>query len=137
VTRFVVDASVAVAWCIDDEATPFTRNLLGRAVDNGIVVPSLWFLEMANVLRIAEKKSRVARETTDERLFNLAELIVAIDDIGPDRNWLQVLKLSRQHDLTSYDACYIAVALQHALPLASLDRAMIKAAKAESLTVLA
>jgi predicted nucleic acid-binding protein len=136
VSAFVVDASVAISWCIEDEASPTTERLLDQAVENGIVVPALWLLEMANVLRIAEKKKRILAHTVDARLVQISEFIISVEDFDVQLVWTQVLDLARRHDLTSYDACYLVVAKEHALPLASLDKAMIKAAKAEGIRLL-
>lgn len=135
-SAFVVDASVAISWCIEDEASLATERLLDRAVENGIVVPALWLLEMANVLQIAEKKKRILAEAVDSRLDQISQLIISVEDFNAHSVWTPILDLARRHDLTSYDACYLMVAKKHALSLASLDKAMIKAAKAEQIVVL-
>ena len=133
---FVVDASVAIAWCIEDEATPQTRSLLATAVQTGIIVPSLWFLEMTNVLRIAEKKQRLPAALVDERLVKLAKLIVTVEPIDGELACGIILALARKHDLTTYDACYIGVSQRLQKPLATLDMAMRKAAKKEGIKLL-
>jgi predicted nucleic acid-binding protein len=136
VTSFVVDASVAISWCIEDEASPATERLLDLAVENGVVVPALWLLEVANVLRLAEKKKRILAHKVDARLVHLSELIIHVEHFEKDVVWTDITNLARRHDLTTYDATYLHLAREHALPLASLDKAMIKAAKEEGLVVL-
>lgn len=46
----VLDCSVAVSWCFEDEATPETEAILERVRDEGAIVPALWHLELGNVL---------------------------------------------------------------------------------------
>ena len=59
-SAFVLDCSVAVAWLFDDEATPATDSLLDRLKDSGALVPSLWRLELGNVLSRAERHRRIS-----------------------------------------------------------------------------
>jgi predicted nucleic acid-binding protein len=47
-----------------------------------------------------------------------------------------VLALSLKHHLTPYDAAYLDLALDEAMPLASLDKDLRRAAVAEGVPVL-
>ena len=62
---FVIDASVALAWCFDDEATEATRALLDRFEGERAEVPSLWHLELANALVSGERPSHCAVAQSD------------------------------------------------------------------------
>ena len=62
----VIDASVALAWCFDDEATEGTRALLDRFEHERGEVPSLWHLELANALAVAERNRRITPARTSE-----------------------------------------------------------------------
>src|SRR5205085_10304008 len=53
---FVVDCSIAMAWLFHDEATPKTAALLNRLATETALVPGWWFIEITNVLAIAEQK---------------------------------------------------------------------------------
>jgi predicted nucleic acid-binding protein len=66
VTGFVIDASVALAWCFDDEATEATRALLDRFEDERAEVPSLWHLELANALAMGERNKRITLARASE-----------------------------------------------------------------------
>jgi ABC-type uncharacterized transport system substrate-binding protein len=46
----VLDASLALAWYFQDEASPATDRVLDRVAETGAVVPALWRLELANAL---------------------------------------------------------------------------------------
>ena len=84
-TAFVLDASIALAWCFADEATPATDALLERLADEDAAAPALWRLEVANALAMAERRGRlsIAGLTRSARL--LEGLAVAIDPEGSDR----------------------------------------------------
>jgi predicted nucleic acid-binding protein len=56
---FVVDCSIAMAWLFYDEATPKTAVLLNRLSTETALLPAWWFLEITNVLAIAERKGHI------------------------------------------------------------------------------
>ena len=51
---FVLDNSVALAWCFEDEQTPAVMALLDRVAETGAMAPLLWPLEAINGLLAAE-----------------------------------------------------------------------------------
>ena len=56
----VIDCSIALTWCFEDEASPETDALFEQVRDEGAVVPGLWRLELGNVLLQAEKRGRIS-----------------------------------------------------------------------------
>ena len=62
---FVVDCSVAMAWLFHDEGTPKTAALLNRLASETALVPAWWFIEITNVLAMAERKGRVTPAQSD------------------------------------------------------------------------
>lgn len=118
-----------MAWCFADEATPAASALLDRLADEPVLVPSLWFLEVANVLAMAEKRKRISAGDSDRFLALLGTLEIEIDDEAHNRSFSDLLPLCRSHGITSYDAAYLDVALRHRLPLASLDDDLRRSAK--------
>ena len=126
----VVDCSFAMAWVFDDERNEAADDLLVRlAKQDSIVVPAvLWSLEIRNALRTAVRRRRLTTAAADQRrraLFDLPKVTVACPPGLGDT----VDALVRECDLTSYDAAYLAVALEHELPLATLDDALAVAAE--------
>jgi hypothetical protein len=95
VSGLVLDCSVAVSWCFEDEAAPETDAILERVRDEGAIVPALWHLELGNVLIEAERRGRLAAADTTTRLELIRALPVATDDDSPDRALRDVLTLSR------------------------------------------
>jgi predicted nucleic acid-binding protein len=78
-SAFVLDCSIAVAWCFEDEATPETDALLDRLRDEGAAVPALWSLEVGNALLQAERRGRLSTAKVAAFVNLLAGLPIAID----------------------------------------------------------
>jgi predicted nucleic acid-binding protein len=130
---FVLDASVAAAWFLTDEMDAASDAALDRLIDGAASVPWLWWFEVRNILVVAEKRSRIDRAGTSQALEMLAALNVIIDT-APDSD--MVMRLARQHRLSVYDAAYLELALRDAVPLATSDKSLAAAARAEGVTLL-
>ncbi len=126
---FVVDCSVAMAWLFPDEATPRTAALLNRLATDSAVVPAWWFIEITNVLAMAERKRRITPTQSDAFIADLGKLEIERDLAAPDRAFTHLLPLCRAHRLTSYDAIYLELAMRRSLPLATLDGDLRNTAK--------
>jgi predicted nucleic acid-binding protein len=126
---FVVDCSIAMAWLFYDEATPKTTALLNRLAIDTALVPAWWFIEITNVLAMAERKGRITPAQSDGFIADLSKLGIERDHEAPDRAFTHLLPLCRAHRLTSYDAIYLELAIRRSLPLATLDDDLRKAAK--------
>jgi predicted nucleic acid-binding protein len=125
----VVDASMAVSWLFTDERSEVSRRVLRRVLSDGGNVPSLWRLEVANVLRKAVRRGRCTEVYATRSLARLALLGLAVDSETDARAWGETRRLALAHDLTMYDAAYLELAVRFAQPLASCDAALIRAAK--------
>jgi predicted nucleic acid-binding protein len=68
---FVVDCSIAMAWLFHDEATPKTTALLSRLATESALVPAWWFVEITNVLAMAERKGRITARQSDAFIADL------------------------------------------------------------------
>jgi len=134
---FVVDASVALSWCFEDEATAWTESLLDRLrAGDSIVVPAHWPTEISNGMLIALRRKRI--QPGRPELFWDALAVLPIE-VEPPLSPLQakaVLVLCAQHGLTVYDATYLELAKRKGLPLATLDRDLIQAASTEAVPVV-
>ena len=136
-TGFVLDASVAVAWCFDDESTPAAWALLDRLRTTPGHVPALWELEIGNILLGAERHRRISHARAVEFLGILGELDIRVDPDLPGRAFRDVLPLARERRLTTYDATYLELAMRLGLPLATKDAALARAATALRIKTLA
>ena len=127
VSAFVLDCSIAVSWLVADEASAKTDRLLERLRDDGALVPALWHLELGNVLARAEKHRRI----TAAQIAAIVELVNRLPitaDTDHGRALKEVLSLARAESLAIYDAAYLELAMRHGIPLATLDKTLVKAA---------
>lgn len=120
--RFVLDASVAVAWSIATEATPETDHMLYLATRTGVVVPAIWWTEIVNGLIMAGRRGRFS--SSDEARFDgmLSSINIQTEAVEPERVVGDVSRLSQRHGLTAYDATYLELALRTNTRLATLDK---------------
>jgi predicted nucleic acid-binding protein len=132
----VLDASVALAWCFEDEQTPAVMSLLDRVAETGGTAPMLWPLEALNGLLAAERRRRLAAEKRATLAAFLRDLPITLDGDTAERAWDATARLAAQFQLTAYDAAYLELAQRRRLPLASLDQDLRTAAIACGLDVL-
>ena len=126
-SRFVLDASVAAAWLLDDENEPRSNEALARLESEVALVPQFWHIEVRSALLGAERRGRIRVDEVDERLRRLGELPIRTD-IEPD--FRVAFTLARTHGLSMYDAVYLELAQRSGAPLATLDQALARAAVA-------
>jgi len=131
----IVDASVAAAWCFEDEASAFTEAALDEVVRNGASVPALWIFEMANVLAMAERRGRVDAERVARFLDALLALPVRVDHREAAALAPALVRVSRAQRLTAYDASYLELAMRTGLSLATRDAALRTAAEHVGVTL--
>jgi len=128
----VLDTSATIASLYPDEKTSAIRAVFDRVSEDGASVPSLWRLEVANVLNIGIRRGRNTVDFRDKSLIDLKALPIEIDPETDFHAWHATLYLADRHRLTLYDAAYLELALRRGLPLASLDRDLRAAAAAEN-----
>ncbi len=116
-----------IAWAAPDEVSPKADAVMRQVMVTGVVVPSLLFLEIANILVTNERKNRLTSEEVAGIVLDLGELALVIDH--------ETASLARQHRLTVYYAAYLELAKRRGLPLATRDRELLASARAEGLAV--
>jgi predicted nucleic acid-binding protein len=122
---FVVDASVAAAWFLPDEAVPETEAALAATAGGRVWVPALWRLEIGNLLLGAERRRRISAAKRVELVAIAATIRLQVDREPVDMVGLDAL--AARYGLTTYDASYLELALRRRLPLATRDRALLAA----------
>lgn len=127
---FVLDSSLALAWYFKDEANDYADDVLASVAEAEIVVPALWHLEIANAVVMGERRARSTEVQAGKWLGLLGSLPIAVDSETTGRAWTATLALARKHNLSSYDAAYLELAVRQGLPLASLDDKLKEAAAA-------
>jgi predicted nucleic acid-binding protein len=134
--NLVLDASITLAWCYEDETTEAVQRSFDTVRTNGAWVPVLWLWEVANVLQMNVRRGRHNAKFRDRSLADLALFPIKEDAEAGRQAWSGSLILAERHSLTVYDAAYLEVALRRGLPLATLDRDLRRAASAEKIQVL-
>jgi predicted nucleic acid-binding protein len=130
----VIDASVVAAWHFPDERSAAGDAILTRLESDRAIMPALWWFEVRNVLLIGERRGRTAREHTEAFVDFLRGLPI---ELAPLPEELTVLHLARQHQLSFYDAAYLELAQRERIALATLDRALARAATVEGVPLIA
>lgn len=132
---FVVDASVILAWSLEDKSSEAAESAVERLLAEGGLAPAHWPLEIANGLRSAERRGRIDEPSIRRLAARLAGLPV---DIAPVElsTALGVIEAARRHDLSVYDAAYLDLADVRGLPLATVDDRLARACRAASVPLI-
>ena len=130
---FVLDASVTAAWLLPDEESLLAEYVQDLLVQHHAVVPSVWWFEVRNTLLVAERRKRLSEDQTHFIQDSLASLPILFDR-EPDERGL--MEIARRNGLTVYDASYVELGRRLALPLATLDKAMARAALKEQVDLV-
>lgn len=126
----VVDASITLAWCLEDEQSDYADEVFSRLRAEHAMVPSLWPIEVANGLLFAERAGRLSAAGTAQAQSLLSGLPVEIQDAPLSTALGPILALAREHSLTTYDAAYLELAMREGVPLATVDGDLRTAASA-------
>ena len=128
--QFVIDSSITMAWCFEDEKSSYTESILDSVAAGAVaLVPALWPFEILNVLVIAQRRKRLTQAKALHFWRELQSFSITIDEKPITHASLEVMSLADQHALTAYDAAYLELALREGVPLATLDQDLKKAAK--------
>ncbi len=126
---FVIDNSVVMSWCFKDETNHYADAVLDRLLESTAFVPSIWPLEVVNVLLVAERKKRLSEADSVRFLTLLSQLPIIVEYERTERIMKDLLALARANNLSSYDAYYLDLSMRKGFPIATLDTQLIKAAK--------
>src|SRR6266702_50081 len=130
---FVVDASIAAAWFLPDAHNEAADRLMAALRTIPARAPSLFWFETRNLFLVAERRQRLS---AGEAALCMAQLRrLPIDDQGSGNDQF-VLALAARHALSAYDASYLALAIEIAMPLATTDKRLAAAAATERVDVL-
>ncbi|MBW2000641.1 MAG: type II toxin-antitoxin system VapC family toxin [Deltaproteobacteria bacterium] len=128
---FVVDNSVVMSWCFKDESNSYSDAVLDSLKECTAFVPTIWPLEVVNVLLVAERRRRLSRADSIRFITLLTQLPIVLEEEQPPIMMKELLALARENRLSSYDASYLDLAMRKGLPIATLDR-KIRAAAART-----
>lgn len=121
----VIDASIAATWFLPDEFDARADKALGFLAEGAAQVPSLFWFEIRNILLKAERRNRLSPQMVRLAMQQLRALPIEDEGTGPDS---LILDLAARHQLTAYDASYLALSLETGHPLTTADKALESAA---------
>jgi predicted nucleic acid-binding protein len=138
VSHFVLDASVALAWVLDNPAPVYALEVRqGMLTGKRGLVPALWHLEIANGLAMAERRGDLSGADVEDALDQI--LATAASKLDTETNLVsarEALANSRSFRLTAHDAVYLDLARREGLPLATLDKKLRGAAAKAGVALL-
>ena len=139
--RFVLDNSVCMRWLFADGSTDdldYASHVLGLLEDGSseAVTPSIWPLEVANVIARAEARDLIGEAQSAEFTSTLKAMTIDVDTATARHALDDTLQIARRFNLSAYDAAYLELALRDGIALATLD-ANLRAAVERTGLVLA
>lgn len=132
----IADLSVVLAWYFEEDQTPAALDVLQKIEIEGLLVPPLWWSELANGLLMGERRGR---RTTDESrgfLKLIRALPITVDHVSPGEIGDHILTVARQFQLTAYDATYVELAVRTKSSLATFDAAIRSCAPLSGIQLL-
>lgn len=134
--RFVLDASVALAWCFEDENGSRADEILDLFTSANAIVPAIWPLEVGNALLAGERRKRIKPAEISRSLELLRNLDIQIAGRDSRLDMEDLVALARAENLSVYDAAYLFLAMREGVPLATMDRALEQSARRIGVPVL-
>lgn len=132
----VIDASAMLTWCFADERAKNADALMKRMVRESMAAPTNFPLEIVNSLRVGERRKRLTPSQASAFVALVEALRIEIDPETPWRAWSDVRRLSLQEEISAYDAAYLELAMRKQATLATFDKGLLKAARANKVGVL-
>lgn len=125
--QFVLDCSVFVSWCFEDEKSADSIRILESLQQYEALVPSLWTLEVANVFLTAWRRKTLTESDIHQLIQNIKESPIQIDTQTAEKALNDIFVLAREHELSAYDAAYLELAMRRGIALATFDQKLRKA----------
>jgi len=128
--NMVIDASMAATWTLEDEKIEAGDKIMEETKKSKIMVPDLFWHEYRSILLTKHRRGKLKREKIAILLKDLRSLEIKEFCIEADNT---VISLAFQHNLSAYDAVYLALAIQEKAIMATNDKKLLQAAIAQGL----
>jgi predicted nucleic acid-binding protein len=134
---FVLDNSVAMRWCFEETASSYSESVLQRlGAGEEAYVPALWYYEVVSVLTKAQRIGSLTASSVQTFLDDLRVFTITPDSLKVAVIFSDVRRLADTYGLTGYDAAYLELAMRKAVPLATLDDELRRAARSAKVEIL-
>ena len=132
---FILDASFALRWCFEDEATAESEAVLTQLQDQRDTawVPGIWPHEILNGLGKGIARGRIERQKGFLLWQEIQALPIRVVEIPVDET---LLELALKHNLAVYDASYLSLAVTRNLSIATGDGKLVTAAQSVGLGII-
>ena len=121
---FVLDASVAVKWFLDEDGSALALPYR----DEKTLAPTLILAEVSNAIWKSARRGRISRV---DGLATMRLVPKILTDLVPDGDVIErAARLAIHHDHPIYDCVYLALALETGAPLLSDDARLLALAEA-------
>ena len=134
-TDVVIDSSFAVAILVEEEHSPYAWGILGKVGETPLRAPALIWWEVANALQMKVRRGDLNASRLPEFLGAFEDLMITLEAPPAAGVLTLVGELAEKHGRTIYDAAYLQLAVALDAELATIDKALTRAALAEGLTV--
>ena len=136
--RFVLDASIVLAWFIDPSVAPLAARIQRFLLQGDrAIVPHLWRPEVANGFVTAQKRGILTAVRSAQGFAELDLLLAqSIESVSHELSIQRIVTSAQNFGLTAYDATYLETAREQQLPLATLDRRLAVAAARAGVAVI-
>ena len=123
--NFILDCSVYMSWCFNEETIKASSKILNSITKKGIIVPSLWVYEVTNTLTVSVRRKKLTVADAHDLINNIQLLPIEFDKPTIE-NMSNIFNIANEHKLSAYDAAYIELALRTNTQIASFDKEVIK-----------
>lgn len=132
--RIVLDASTTCSWLFHDEADDRAAQALASLRQGAeALVPLLWWFEVRNVALSGIRRRRTTQTEVEQFFTDLEDITISLAGLAPNAD---IFALAHRHRLSFYEACYLELAKRERIALATVDRGLADAARAENVPLL-
>jgi predicted nucleic acid-binding protein len=130
---WVVDCSVAISWLMPDESSFQASGFFAQqAEDSTLFIPPLFWYEVANVLARARRRHRLPADKSDQIIAQLSCIGLKTTSVSA-ADAIAATSHALVHNLSAYDAAYLALAITRQCGLATLDQRLMTAARSHGI----
>jgi len=119
-SRYTLDASVAIKWLIPEESSPQAVRLLART--NSFLAPDLIYGEVGNVLWKRARRGEITSQYAISAFNTFNRL--DIEAVASAKMTPLALGLALSIGCAVYDAYYLVIAMERECPLVTADKAL-------------
>ena len=125
----VVDASLMIAWLLEEAGAGPAAELDELLEHETIVVPAHWSAEIGNALVVNVRRGRIPPARMQMMIEDCSALNIIIEPVSSIQEIGPLAQFASAQNLTFYDAAYVQIALERSIPLGTLDHGMRRAAQ--------